>query len=232
MGDLSESLAITSWKTPDCIRNPALLSGPAPRFIMALMDDTQDEFQRLLQQAAGRSAEAIQQLIECYTPHILRAVRRKLHRAIRSKFDSIDFTQAVWASFFTGMDQGVQFQRPEDLVGYLATMARHKVIEELRRHLETDKYDVHRERSLDDPTSSEVENLADPGPSPSEVMACHETWSQLTEGFPAHYRQVLELRRAGHTHAQIAEQVGIHRKTVCRIIHLCANGLAKGPRHQ
>jgi RNA polymerase sigma-70 factor (ECF subfamily) len=199
---------------------------------MAGMDDTQDEFRRLLQQAAGRSPEAIQQLVECYTPHILRAVRRRLHRAIRSKFDSIDFTQAVWASFFTGIDQGIQFQRPEELVGYLATMARHKVIEELRRHLETDKYDVHRERSLDDPTSSEVEHVADPGPSPSEVMACHEMWQGLTEGAPAHYRRVLELRRAGHTYEQIAEQVGIHKKTVCRIIHTFAKGRSRGSRSQ
>jgi DNA-directed RNA polymerase specialized sigma24 family protein len=94
------------------------------------MNDPHDEFQDLLKQAAEGSAEATRKLIDCYTPHILRAVRRKLSKSIRPKFDSFDFTQAVWASFFAGVQQRMTFQRPEDLVGYLAAMAHYKVIDE------------------------------------------------------------------------------------------------------
>ena len=54
-----------------------------------------DEFGLLLEQAQSGSQDAMCQLIERYAPYIVRVVRRKLSRAIRSKFDSLDFVQAV-----------------------------------------------------------------------------------------------------------------------------------------
>jgi RNA polymerase sigma factor (sigma-70 family) len=184
------------------------------------MNDPQAEFQVLLKQAREGSAEATRKLIDCYTPHILRAVRRKLSKSIRPKFDSLDFTQAVWASFFAGIDQWANFQRPEDLVGYLAAMAHHKVIDELRRRLQTDKYNINRERSLNDSNHRLREALPDRGPSPSQVAADKERWDQLTEELPERSRRALELRRAGHSYEEIAQEVGLDERSVRRIIRI------------
>ncbi len=191
------------------------------------MNGPVDEFQSLLRQAGEGSDEATRKLIDCYTPHILRAVRKKLNKAMRAKFDSTDFTQAVWASFFTGTEQRARFQRPEDLVGYLAAIAHNKVIDELRRHLQAEKYNVNRERSLNDSRLHLPKSIADRGPSPSQVAAGKELWDNLTEGLPERYCQALEMRRAGHSYEQIAQQIGLNERSVRRIIRMLENRRAK-----
>ena len=177
-----------------------------------------DEFGLLLEQAQSGSQDAMCQLIERYAPYIVRVVRRKLSRAIRSKFDSLDFVQAVWASFFGAPQQFVRFDRPEDLVRHLAAIAHNKVVDEIRRRMETDKYNINRERSLDDSTLHFSRELASQEPSPSEVAVADEMWTRLIRGQPAHYQRILELRRDGHTQQQIADQLGLNERTVRRVI--------------
>jgi RNA polymerase sigma-70 factor (ECF subfamily) len=196
------------------------------------MDEPRDEFQRLLKEAVEGSKEAMQTLIDVYTPHILRAVRRKLNKSIRSKFDSIDFTQAVWASFLTDIQEGEQFQQPEDLAAYLWAMAEHKVVDEIRHHLKGDNYNVEREQSLNDSRLFLQEGIADRTPTPSQVVAGEELWERLMERLPEHYRKVLELRRAGHSHVEIAQQLGLHEKTVRRVIQTLWDGWLSGPGKQ
>ena len=54
-------------------------------------------------------------------------MRRVLSPELRSKFDSLDFVQWVWLSFFRVRDKADRFERPEHLVKFLAGMARNKV---------------------------------------------------------------------------------------------------------
>ena len=58
------------------------------------------EFRDAIDQICSGSEEAAWNFIETYGPHIQRVVRRRLHQSLRSKFDSVDFVQMVWASFF------------------------------------------------------------------------------------------------------------------------------------
>ena len=177
-----------------------------------------DGFRILLRQVQSGSHEAIRELIERYAPHILRAVRRKLSKAIRAKFDSIDFAQAVWASFFAAPEKLVEFDRPEELIRYLAALAHNKVVDEIRRRMETDKYNVNREKSLDDSALQFRATLATHEPSPSEVAVAHELWERVLQGKPERYRRIIELRRNGNTHQQIAHQLGLNERTVRRVI--------------
>ncbi len=178
----------------------------------------EDEFRELLEEAQAGSQDAMRGLIELCAPHIVRTVRRKLHRSIRAKFDSIDFVQAVWASFFAASTQFSRFDCPEALTGYLATMAHNKVVDEIRRRMKTEKYNVNRERSLDDSNLHAARHLAAQGPSPSEVVLANELWARLIERQPEHYRRILELRRSGNTQQQIADQLGLSERTVRRVI--------------
>jgi RNA polymerase sigma factor (sigma-70 family) len=177
-----------------------------------------DEFRLLLRQVQSGSHEAIRELIERYAPHIVRAVRRKLSKAIRAKFDSIDFAQAVWASFFAAPQKLVEFDRPEELIRYLAALAHNKVVDEIRRRMETDKYNVNREKSLDDSALQFRTTLAAHEPSPSEVAVADELWERLLQGKPERCRRIIELRRDGNTHQQIAHQLGLNERTVRRVI--------------
>lgn len=175
-------------------------------------------FRLLLEQVQSGSQQATRQLIEHYAPTIVRAVRRRLNKAIRAKFDSADFVQAVWASFFATAQQLLRFNRPEELVGYLTAMAQNKVIDENRRRLQTDKHNVNRERSLNDSSEQTEVSLAGSQPSPSQLAIANELWDRLVNGLPVSYQRVLELRRFGNTHRQIAQQLGMNERTVRRVL--------------
>ena len=183
-----------------------------------------NEFRRLLKEVQDGSQAAACELIHRYGPHIVRVVRRRLSKQIRAKFDSLDFVQAVWASFFADPKQFARFDRPEDLVGHLAVLAHNKVVDEIRRRMRTEKYNVNRERSLDDSGLHFAGELTDREPSPSETAIAHELWARLVQGQPDHYRRILELRRAGNSNQQIADQLGLNEKTVRRVIRKVLEG--------
>ena len=65
-----------------------------------MMTDENDDFRRLMQRVRDGSEEAVWDLVSVYGEAIRRAVRRVLNRNLRSKFDSLDFVQLVWKSFF------------------------------------------------------------------------------------------------------------------------------------
>jgi RNA polymerase sigma-70 factor (ECF subfamily) len=182
------------------------------------MSGPEDEFRVLLKRAQDGSQDATCELIDSYGPHIVRAVRRKLNKAIRAKFDSIDFVQAVWASFFAAPKPLTDFRSPGELVKFLAALAQNKVVDEIRRRMETDKYNVNRERSLDDSAWEMHEHCPAAQPSPSELAVAEELWRRMLRGKSEHHRRILQLRREGNTHRQIADQLHMNERTVRRVI--------------
>src|SRR5262245_50351321 len=111
--------------------------------------DARQELRDLMERLRQGSSEAAQELFETYGPHVLRVVRRKLDKKLRAKFDSTDFEQAVWASFFIYPTHGYHFEQPEELIAFLANLAHNKLVDALRQRYRTEKYNVNRERSLE-----------------------------------------------------------------------------------
>jgi RNA polymerase sigma factor (sigma-70 family) len=175
--------------------------------------DGQTDFATLLHQLRGGSEAAAWELVERYGDHILRAVRRRLTCEIRSKFDSADFVQAVWASFFACSHRMKQIASPEELMALLSTIARNKVISELRRRLSSRKRNVRLEVPI-----GNCEPAAAGGVTPSAFAIARERWHALVDDQPSHYRQVVSLRLAGHTQAEIAEKLRISERTVRRVL--------------
>jgi len=182
------------------------------------MTGQKDPFRRLLTEVQSGSHEATRELVESYGPHIIRAVRRKLSKSIRSKFDSVDFVQAVWASFFTAPRPLTDFENPAHLVGYLASLAHHKVIDEIRRRSNSEKYNVKREKSLNDSLGHLSSQVFDGHPSPSQVAIAEEMWAGMLQGKSERHQRILQLRREGYSYQQIAHQVGVNERTVRRVI--------------
>src|SRR4051794_31583783 len=84
-------------------------------------------FRELLKRAQLGCPEASRELYETYGRHVIRCVRHRLWRRMRTRFDSQDFSQQVWASFF--LEENLpDFQTPDDLMAFLGAMAEHKVI--------------------------------------------------------------------------------------------------------
>jgi RNA polymerase sigma-70 factor (ECF subfamily) len=174
-------------------------------------------FAELLEAARQGQDEAAAELVASYGPHVMRTIRRTLSREIRGKFDSIDFAQAVWASLFSSPEQLDGVKEPQQLVGLLATMARNKVIDELRRRVQTQKYSVRRERPLYDENHGEGE-LASRDPTPSQFAIARERWVSMLRAQPAHHRQVIRLKLMGKTNRSIATQLGLSERTVGRVL--------------
>jgi RNA polymerase sigma factor (sigma-70 family) len=162
--------------------------------------------------------EAARELCERYGAHVVRVVRRRLDKKLRAKFDSADFAQAAWASFFVNPTHQFAFERPEELIAFLANLAHDKVVDALRQRYRTRKYDINRERSLAGSAAAAAAEVADGQPTPSQVAAARERWDRLLEGQPAHYQLILTLLRQGYTQAEVARQAGVTERTVRRLL--------------
>lgn len=176
------------------------------------------EFAKLIEEIQAGSQDAVQTLVDEYGSYLFRAIRRRLNRQIRSQYDSQDFAQAVWASFFRHRDTITRFRQPGELAAYLGTMAGNKVIDEIRRKFETEKHNINRERRLESDRGEHRRELDARIPTPSQFAVANEQFDRLTSNQPPHYRRIIELRAEGATFNEIAEQLGINEKTARRVI--------------
>jgi len=159
---------------------------------------------------------AARELLTRYEPKVRLVVRRQLPRLLRSRFDSIDFLQSIWGSFFHKIQTGPSdLKEEQNLIAFLAWAARNKVIDEYRRAA-TQKHDVHRERRLG--TAGHVERHLAPGDTPSQLAQAHETYDRLRDLLPEDRRVILELKAAGHTCKEIGDRLGVSERTVQRVL--------------
>ena len=181
----------------------------------------------LMDAMAEGSEDAAWQLTELYTPHIMRAVRSSLPKRIRTKVDSQDFVQSVWASILLKRGRLAQFQNPEQFIGYLAAMAKNKVVDKYR-HFRTQKKDVYSEVGIpafDQASPALTPNSADEGPlpasdpTPSQVAVAREGWQRLVDLSSERDRQIVSMRIQGQTYAAIANRLKVNEKTVQRALN-------------
>jgi RNA polymerase sigma factor (sigma-70 family) len=189
------------------------------------MSDCKRDFASLMGLVCSGSEEAAGELVNRYGDYVLRAVRRRLNRQLRPKFDSADFVQAVWASFFALPLGRYQFDRSEALVGFLINLAANKVVEAVRQRLQTQKYNVNREQPLEDERGHPVPNLVSRERSPEAVAIAREEWERLLRDQPEHYREILTSLGGGATQREVAHRLGINESTVRRVVRKLA------PRH-
>jgi DNA-directed RNA polymerase specialized sigma24 family protein len=179
--------------------------------------DAQD-FRELIKAVLRRDPEATKLFCREYQSHIIRIVRRRLMRRLRSKYDSIDIAQDVWKSFFADPPHHLRFDGPAAVLSYLEEMARRKVVRAVRQRTSA-KCNVHLEQPLPQPTAaSSGVGLAAPGPTPSEVVGGQEQWEQLVRKQSPRQQRLLNMLLDGLTHDQIARRLRTDVKTVQRLI--------------
>jgi RNA polymerase sigma factor (sigma-70 family) len=133
---------------------------------------------------------------------------------LRSQFDSLDFSQDAWASFFHIPPERINFKTPQELLAFLSCLAHHKLIDQQRRQQRTLK----RSRHEVNPPETNVKDLPGPHPTPSQVAIAEEQWSRLLQNKSPRVRSALELMRDGHSLREIAEHLGIHPKKLQRLL--------------
>lgn len=161
--------------------------------------------------------EAARELLTRYEAEVRLVVRRQLPRLLRSRFDSLDFLQSVWGSFFRRMrDAPTEFEDSRHLVAFLARAAKNKVIDEYRRAASR-KQDMHREEPLWS-DGRQTQDLADSIDSPSEVAQAREVYGRLLDLLPEERQAILKLKADGLSSKDIGTRLGMSERTVQRVL--------------
>lgn len=169
----------------------------------------QAEFERLMQGLRRRDEAVAREVFDRYGPYLLRVVRRRLNAQIRSQYDSADFLQSVWASFFA-IPLETHFESPGSMLDFLASIASNKVTDAWRSRTSKIR-DVNRNRPLDEAvvaTSTE--------PTPSQKVMADEMMDGLTTN--PKLREVLNLLGEGRSHEEVAAKVGLNPKAIQRYL--------------
>lgn len=175
----------------------------------------------LIARARAGDEAAIREILGRFEGDVRMMVRVQLPRVMRSQFDSMDFTQIVWQSFFEDLkDRSEEFESVKHLRGFLKGVARNKVFEQYRRLTKTEKYSLAKEERLYVRRGGRevARDLPAPGPSPSQTFQAGDRLAKLTAGRPPREVEILTLRHQGMTIEEIARQIGVNERTVRRTI--------------
>jgi RNA polymerase sigma factor (sigma-70 family) len=170
--------------------------------------------------------QATAELVKRYEPEIRREVRLRVRDPrLRRDFDSMDICQSVLASFFVRAALGqYELDRPEQLLRLLVTMARNKLIYQVRRQRRQ-----RRDNRLVDEAGQEKLQTVAAGVSPSQVVEQREILQKVRERLNDDERTIADLRGQGREWAEVAAQMGGtpegRRKQLARAIERVAGEL-------
>jgi RNA polymerase sigma factor (sigma-70 family) len=179
------------------------------------------DFAGMVARARGGDDAAARDLICRFENDVRTMVRVRLPKLLRNRFDTVDFTQAVWASVLVGLrdDEG-SFRDEEQMRKFLGGVVRYKVLEEYRRHTKTRKYDLAREQPLYVKRNGRDRPIELPGnePTPSQVMQAGDQLNRLIAGRTDRDAEIIELRRQDLTYEEIAARMNLSERYVRRIV--------------
>ena len=165
--------------------------------------DTADLVRRV-RAGDGRAAE---ELVRRYEPIIRSRVRvwmRMQDQRLRRVFDSMDICQSVLASFFVRAAAGqYDLEQPEQLVGLLVRMAQHKLAHQVNRQ-QAQRRDARRVVTTD---MGEID-VADPGETPSALVADKELLEEFRRRLSEEERRMADLKADGRGWDAIAAELG------------------------
>ncbi len=165
--------------------------------------------------------DAVERVFLAYEPYLRVAVRRRLSPRLRSKVDSADIVQSVFADLVCGVrDGGWNFTGRPQLEALLRRIAWRRLADRHRKHARALK----REHSLEEAPSHSLRDAAQARP--SQQAQGRECWERILRACPAGHHEVVRLRMNGHRMGEIAERTGLHEGSVRRILYELARRLS------
>ncbi|HEX8200707.1 MAG TPA: sigma-70 family RNA polymerase sigma factor [Isosphaeraceae bacterium] len=181
--------------------------------------DGEGDLRAFLARIRSGDEDAARELLVRYEAEVRMVVRRQLPRLLRSRFDSLDFLQSVWGSFFRRVRSGsgpAPFEDQRHLVAFLAKAAKNKVIDAYRKAA-SKKQDMRLEEPIC-PDGDRPRELEGPTDSPSEAAVASETYGRLRALLPEKRRPILDLKAQGLSSHDIGARLGISERTVQRVV--------------
>jgi RNA polymerase sigma factor (sigma-70 family) len=172
-----------------------------------------DHLDRLLVGLNDGDTLAAEQVFRTYEPYLRILVRRELRADLRTKFDSSDVVQSVWADLLEGMHARTwHFGDRASLRAFLIRLTKNRFIDLCRKHGPA----LAREQRLSDPELAET--LPDDVPRPSEIAQRNELWERILALCPANHREIVKMKLEGLGAGEIAARTGLHPNSVRRLL--------------
>lgn len=185
------------------------MTAPPPNSIQS------KRFRELLSRVRDGDEEAGKTIVEEYGRHILRAVRRCMNSRIRDRFDSEDFAQAVWASFFGHLSIVSRIDNERQLAGFLGRMASNKVIDAGRRQKSRPASNASHEE-LPEVVHDHRRRVSEP--TPSQFAVANEQWDAIANDENDRNHKILQMLKAGVPRPEIAAAAGVSERHLRRVM--------------
>jgi RNA polymerase sigma-70 factor (ECF subfamily) len=186
-------------------------------------------FTAFLQRIRAGDEQAAQELVARFEPVVRREVRARLRDPrLRRLFDSADFCQSVFASFFVRSAAGqFDLEHPAQLFNLLLSMARRKLAFCVRQQ-RTQRRDYHRLHEGE----GLLDQAADRRGSPSEEVGRQELLVLVRQRLGVEENQIAQLRGQGCSWSEVAARLGgtaeARRMQLARALDHLARALRRG----
>ncbi len=136
-----------------------------------------DPLDELIERLNSGDFSAAERAFLAYEPYLRMAVRRRLSGPLRTKLDSMDIVQSVWAdrALRISVDAGWRFTDRSHFRAFLVKVARNRLIDRRRQHHPA----IERERALAETAPDELPRAHEPRP--SEIAQGNELWKQMLD---------------------------------------------------
>jgi len=162
-------------------------------------------FADLIARVRSGDEQAASELVRRYEPAIRRAVRVRLaDTRLERAFDSMDICQSVMASFFVRAALGqYDLDGPDQLLRLLATMARHKLADQVSR----ERAECRDNRRVEEGSAHSRDVMAG-SPTPSREVAARDLLLEVQGRLSPEERRLVEMRQQGREWSDIAAELG------------------------
>lgn len=169
-------------------------------------------------QVRAGDAAAADALFVKYAEQLARLAERQLSARVARRVTGEDVVQSVFRTFFVRVERGeFQIDSSDQLWKLLVQITLRKSAEQGRLHTA-----AMRDGRLEEVGSAIMSALIARQPEVAEAQLLNEEIDRAICNLPAQqhlaYRRLLELRLAGHANDEIADQMGISRRTVERML--------------
>lgn len=186
-----------------------------------------ESLELIVKKLSAGDPSAAEAAFRAYEPYLRLVVRRQMTSRLRSKFDSADVVQSIWADLLPGFRRAEwRFDNAIQLRGFLMKVTRNRLIDRMRRH----RTGAEVERPLID--SRQEGFPASTAPRPSEVSQAKDLWRQMLDACPPEHHELLRLKRLGLPLDEIAERTGLHVDSVRRVVRRVAGEFVAQAGHQ
>jgi RNA polymerase sigma-70 factor (ECF subfamily) len=184
--------------------------------------ELKDGLEHLIERLQAGDDHAAEEIFLRYLPELRLVVRRRMSPSLRSKFDSVDVVQSIWADLLSGFRrQAWSFDTPAKLAAFLVRATSNRFVDRVR----TNRSRIAGEVQMGEAIADEI---ASPTDAPIDQLYADELWDKLWAICPPRHRPVLTLKREGKTLDEIAEATGMHKSSIRRILYNLAKGLNDG----